>query len=278
MTWRYVGATGAGLPFFRRLLAVTRHRRLLRRMAERELRQRYVGSAGGLAWAALYPLVFVAFYTAIFTFIFRGRVSPDAPPAAYALHVLCGLLPWMAFSDVATRATQVMAEHRNLVKFAMFPLQVLPLTSLYATAFSQAIGLAALLVIAVAVNGSLPWAALWLVPAVLLQATFLSGVAWLLGALGAVIRDVKELVAITLMVGMFVTPIFYVERDAPAPLRAVLGLNPMTHLVRLYRAAVIGDTAVDPVSLVIFGLVALVTLVAGFAVFERTRAFLGDLL
>ena len=278
MTWRYVGAPDAGLPFIRRLFAVTQHRRLLHRMAERELRQRYVGSTGGLAWAALYPLLFVAFYTAIFTFIFRGRVSPDAPPATYALFVLCGLLPWMAFSDVATRATQVMAEHRSLVKFAMFPLQVLPLTGLYATAFSQAVGLAALLVIALLVNGELTWSVLWLLPLLLLQAIFLAGVAWLLGALGAVIRDVKELVAIALMVGMFVTPIFYVERDAPGPLRAVLGLNPLTHLVRLYRAAVVGDAPVDPLSFVVFGLVALVTLLAGFAVFERTRAFLGDLL
>ena len=278
MSWRYVGAADSRLPLLARMLAVSRHHRLLRRMAERELRQRYVGTAAGIAWAALYPLVFVTFYTAIFTFVFRGRVSPDAPPAAYALYVIAGLLPWMALSEVATRSTQVMAEHRSLVKFAMFPLQILPLTSLYATALSQAIGLAALLIVTVLVNGPLTWSVLWLVPVALLQLLFLAGVAWLLGALGAVVRDVKELVSIALMVGMFVTPIFYVERDAPAPLRTLLALNPVTHLVRLYRAATIADSPVDPVGFAIFAVVALLTLLGGFALFERTRALLGDLL
>ena len=278
MTWRYVGASDARLPFLRRIAAVLHHRRLLRRMAERDLRQRYVGTAAGIAWAALYPLLFVAFYTAIFTFIFRGRVSPGSPPEQYALYVVAGLLPWMAFSEVATRSTQVMAEHRSLVKFAMFPLQILPLTSLYATALSQGIGLAALLAVAAIVNGSLSWSVLLLAPLAILQVAFLAGVAWLLGALAAVLRDVKELVSIALMVGMFVTPIFYVEADAPAPLRAVLGLNPLTHLVRLYRAAVLAETPVDPLSVVVFSLTATLTLLIGFAVFERTRAFLGDVL
>ena len=278
MTWRYVGAADSARPFLARLLDVTRHRRLLRRMAERELRQRYVGTAAGVAWAAVYPLIFVAFYTAIFTFVFRGRVSADSPPAAYALYVIAGLLPWMALSEVATRATQVMADHRSLVKFAMFPLQILPLTSLYATALSQAVGILALLLITLIVRGSIAWTVLWLIPIALLQTLFLAGAAWLLGALGAIVRDVKELVSIALMVGMFVTPIFYVERDAPAPLRALLPLNPITHLVRLYRSATIADAPPDPLSLAIFAAVAIVTLLVGFAVFERTRAFLGDLL
>lgn len=247
-------------------------------MAERELRQRYVGSAAGIAWAALYPLLFVAFYSAIFTFIFRGRVSPDSPPGQYALYVVAGLLPWMAFSEVATRSTQVMADHRSLVKFAMFPLQVLPLTSLYATALSQAVGLVALLAITAYVHGSLSWNVLLLLPLTVLQVAFLSGVAWLLGALGAVLRDVKELVSIALMVGMFVTPIFYLESDAPATLRAALGLNPLTHLVRLYRAAVLPESAIEPLSFGAFALTAVLTLLVGFAVFERTRAFLSDVL
>ena len=141
MTWRYVEARDAGAPLPGRLLGVWRHRRLWRRMAERDLRQRYVGSALGLAWTALSPLLFVAVYVSIFTFVFGARLSPGAPTAEYALYVLSGLLPWVAFSDVAGRATQTMAEHRNLVKFAVFPVQILPLTSLYAVAFSQGIGL-----------------------------------------------------------------------------------------------------------------------------------------
>ena len=222
MAWHYVGARDADAPLPVRLLGVWRHRRLLKRMAERELRQRYVGSALGLAWTALSPLIFVAVYVVIFTFVFGARLNPGAPTAEYALYVLAGLLPWVAFSEVAGRSTQTMAEHRNLVKFVVFPVQILPLTSLYVVALSQAIGLLVLVLLATWLHGGPP-PGLWLLPAVLvLQAIFLAGVAWLLGALGAVLRDVKEVVQVALMVGMFLTPIFYLERDLPRPLRLIV--------------------------------------------------------
>jgi lipopolysaccharide transport system permease protein len=280
MTWRYVGAPDTRMALPLRVLGVWRHRRLLRRMAERDLRQRYVGTAGGVAWAAIYPLLLVAFYAAIFTLVFRGRLSPGAPPAQYALYVVSGLLPWISFAEVAGRATQVMAEHRSLVKFAMFPIQVLPLTSLYTTAFSLGVGLIALTVFAVAVGGGLGPSLLLLLPIVVLQTFFLAGVAWLLGALGAVVRDVREVVSIALLVGMFVTPIFYVEADAPRVLAPFVALNPVAHLIRLYRVALLGSPLEREVlvSLVVFGAVALVAPLIGYRVFERTRALLGDVL
>ncbi len=278
MAWRYVEARDSDAPLPRRLLGVWRHRRLLKRMAERELRQRYVGSALGLVWTALSPLIFVSVYVVIFTFVFGARLNPGAPTSEYALYVLAGLLPWVAFSEVAGRATQTMAEHRNLVKFVVFPVQILPLTSLYVVAFSQAIGLVVLVLMATWLHGGPP-PGLWLLPAVLvLQAVFLAGVAWLLGALGAVLRDVKEVVQVALTVGMFLTPIFYLERDLPRPLRLVVELNPLAHLARLYRDSLLGAGIEHAYSLPLFAAVAAVTLIAGFLTFERTRVFLSDIL
>ena len=278
MAWRYVEARDAGAPLPRRILSVWRHRRLLRRMAERELRLRYAGAALGVAWATVSPLIFVAVYVGIFTFVFGGRLGPGAPTAQYALYVVAGLLPWVAFADVAGRSTQTMAEHRGLVKFVVFPLQILPLSSLYVTALSQIVGLIVVLAMATALQGGPP-PGLWLLPLVLvLEAVFLAGVAWLLGAVGAVFRDVREIVQVVLMVGMFLTPIFYLEQDLPRPLRAVIALNPLTHLVRIYRDAVLGQGVGHPASVAVFGAVAVATLFTGFVVFERTRALLSDLL
>ena len=74
------------------------------------------------------------------------------------------------------------------------------------------------------------------------------------------------------------TPIFYVERDVPGQLRALIALNPITHLVRLYRDAFMGTGWTEPASLLVFGVVALATAVAGFLLFERVRVFLSDIL
>ncbi len=247
-------------------------------MAERELRQRYVGSTIGLAWAVIYPLLLVGFYTGIFAFIFRGRLSPAAPPGEYAIYVVTGLLPWVAFSEVSSRATQVMADNRGLVKFAMFPIQILPLTALYAASISHAAGLALVLAFAAWTRHGLGLELLWLVPALVMQLFLLAGVSWLLGALGAVIRDVKELVGIGLTVGMFATPIFYVEADTPPALRPIIEANPMTHVIRLYRLALLDVGRVDAVNLVVVTVAAIVLLLLGFHTFERVRIFLADIL
>lgn len=278
MAWRYVEAGDPAAPLPLRLLSVWRHRQLWRRMAERDLRQRYAGSALGFAWAAISPLLFVAVYAFIFTFVFRGRLSPEAPTEQYALYVITGLLPWVAFADIAGRATQTMSEHRQLVKFVVFPVEILPLTSLYTTALSQSVGLLAVLALATWVRHGLDASILLLPLIVLLQIIFLAGVAWLLGALGVVFRDVKELVSVALMVGMFLTPIFYVERDVPAPLRLLVELNPLAHLVRLYRDVFLGAGLEHGTSMLVFGVVAVLTLIGGFYVFERLRLLLSDLL
>jgi lipopolysaccharide transport system permease protein len=278
VAWRYVEARDAGAPLPLRLLGLWGHRRLLRRMAERDLRQRYVGSALGLAWTALGPLIFVGVYVLIFTFVFGARLSAGGPTAQYALYVVAGLLPWVAFAEVAGRATQTMAEHRSLVKFVVFPVQILPLTSLYAVALSQGIGLAVAVLLAVWLDGGPPPALWLLLPVLVLQALFLAGVAWLLGALGAILRDVKEVVQVALMVGMFLTPIFYLERDLPRPLRLLVEVNPLAHLARLYRDALLGAGVEHPWSLPVFAVVAVATLLAGFLAFERTRVFLSDVL
>jgi ABC-type polysaccharide/polyol phosphate export permease len=171
-----------------------------------------------------------------------------------------------------------MAEHRNLVKFVVFPVAILPLTGLYAVALSQGVGLLTALGVTAWMRGGLSASILLLVPVAVLQALFLAGVAWLLGALGAVFRDVKELVQVLLMIGMFATPIFYLEMDAPAPLRPLIELNPLTHLARLYRGALLGAGLEHPISLVVFGVAAVLTLLVGFLAFERTRVFLSDIL
>ena len=281
MAWRYVAARDIDAPFLMRLLGVWRYRTLLRRVAARDLRLRYAGTTLGRVWAVVYPLLLVAFYTAVFTTVFRGRLGPsgaDAAPERYALYVVAGLLPWVAFTEVATRAVQTMAEHRSLVKHVQFPVQILPLGSVYGAALPHCVALLALAAFASWTGGSLSLSPVALAVTLVSHALFLSGIAWLLGALGAMLRDVRELLAIALTAGMFITPIFYVEADAPAPLRLVLQLNPLTHFVRAYREAFLIGPASHPESPFIALAVAGATLLLGFWLFERTRVFLADIL
>ena len=246
-------------------------------MAQRDLRQRYAGASLGTWWAVVNPLVFVGAYTLLFTVIFRARLTPDSAPSAYALYVVSGLLPWVAFTEVATRATQTVAEHRALIKYTMFPAELLPLTGLYGAMLSQVAGFVVVAGVGIIVTGNVPSGALWIVPALVSQVVFLAGVAWLLGAVGAAFRDAREVIQILLTAGMFFTPIFFDPSTLPAPLRAVVLLNPVAPLIEAFRGAILG-APVDVSRLAAFGALAVVLAIAGFAAFERVRGELADAL
>jgi lipopolysaccharide transport system permease protein len=246
-------------------------------MAQRDLRQRYAGASLGTWWAVVNPLVFVGAYTLLFTVIFRARLTPDSPPSAYAMYVVSGLLPWVAFTEVATRATQTVAEHRGLIKYTMFPAELLPLTGLYGAMLSQITGLLVVLAWSIIVNREVYWAIVWIIPTIFLEVTFLAGVAWTLAAVGAVLRDFRELIPIILTAGMFITPIFYDVSTMPIYIRTLILLNPLVPLIDTFRAMIVG-TVLSFQQLILFSLFAIILCISGFIAFERVCGELADTL
>ena len=67
--------------------------------AKRELLGRYKGSALGIAWAVLTPVVMIAIFTFIFAGIFGARFGVNQSHWDYALYLFCGLLPWSMFQE-----------------------------------------------------------------------------------------------------------------------------------------------------------------------------------
>jgi lipopolysaccharide transport system permease protein len=106
--------------------------------AKRELLGRYKGSALGIAWAVLTPVVMIA----IFTFIFRRHLrrhasAPTTHHWEYALYLFCGLLPWSMFQESCSNSATTIVAHSNLVKRVVFPLEALPAAQVFAALGNQ---------------------------------------------------------------------------------------------------------------------------------------------
>lgn len=123
---RYAGALAGTL---------TRHRDLVLEMARRELSDTYAGQALGTAWALLHPILRLAIFLFLFGVVFRVDAStqPGAPPD-HTVFLLSGLIPWLAFSEVLSKASSLVHANANLVKQVVFPLEVLPVKSVLAAA------------------------------------------------------------------------------------------------------------------------------------------------
>ena len=72
---------------------------MLRNLFKLTLGDRFLGSALGLAWAVLSPLLLMGIFTFVFTFVFPSRLPGREGALPYVIWLLSGYGPWLAISE-----------------------------------------------------------------------------------------------------------------------------------------------------------------------------------
>jgi len=212
-----------------------RHRELLLELVKREFSGRYRGSFGGLAWSFAQPLFLLAVYTLAFGVILRMRWGFAGGTGDYALMVFAGLIVFNAFAECLNTAPSLITSNANYVKKVVFPLEVLPWVTAVTATGHALIGIAVWLAGYAILYGA-PHATTVLFPLVLACLfPLLLGVAWLLSALGVVVRDIGQLAALVSHALLFLTPIFYGIDAVPPMVQNILLANPLTFVVEQLR-------------------------------------------
>jgi ABC-type polysaccharide/polyol phosphate export permease len=140
-----------------------------------------------------------------------------------------------------------------------------------------AVSTALLIVLAPLLGGSVGAGVLWLVPGLVLLVLFTTALSMVLAALHVYFRDVRFLVQAALLVWFYVTPIIY-PASFLGGLRTLVDLNPMTGVVTMFHAAVVGADGnwVRPVAVTVVATIALVG-VAVAAYRRHDRLFVDQL-
>jgi lipopolysaccharide transport system permease protein len=244
--------------------------------AKRELLGRYKGSALGIAWAVLTPVVMIAIFTFIFAGIFGARFGANDSHWDYALYLFCGLLPWSMFQESVQQSANTILAHSNLVKRVVFPLEALPAAQVFAALGNQLFATVALLIATIIIRQRLEITGLWLPVLLIPQLLFALGFAWLIASLGVFLRDITQGIMLLLMAWMYLTPIIYPESMVPPRFHTFINLNPFTSLIRSYRRIFLDGAAPDWRGLLYFLAFALVIFIFGYWWFARTRKSFAD--
>jgi len=256
-----------------------KNRSLILRMSYKDVTDRYAGSALGLFWALFYPLFLVGIYAVIFTFIFQIRINQGSTPLEYSLYAIVGLIAWIVMQEGLTKSTSSVTSNTSLVKQVIFPVNILPVVGILVSFLTLIIGFVFyILVVAIALPQDLSWIYFLLPGVILIHFIFSVGLGWLLASLAVYFRDLKELVMIVLLVGMFVTPVLYLESSIPPAFKWPILLNPMTHLINMYRDVLFYGSINHPWSFVIFGSLSLIIFIFGFYFFEKLKPFFANVL
>ena len=233
-------------------IEVWEHRELLEQLTRRDIKLRYKQAAMGVAWAVFMPCLIVL--SGLIIRFAMAQISGQSLKQVDIANIAIKGVGWAFFVGALGFATASLVGNSNLVTKIYFPREVLPLSSVGAQAFDTSIGLLTLVVIlpflGVRLHASLAWVPLLL----LLLVLFTTGVSLFLSCANLFFRDVKYIVQVVLMFGIFFTPIFF-EPSMLGPRGAHLAmLNPLTGILEGLRLAVVdGRNLLYPVSVVVKG-------------------------
>lgn len=254
-------------------------RSLIARMAYKDLTDRYAGSAFGLIWAILQPLFLIALYAFIFTFVFKTRIGPTDNPIQYAFYAIAGLIPWISMAESVSKAITSVSQKSALVKQAIFPTEILPLSSTLANFTPLLISLSIYLLMAVfLIRDQMTWLLLLLPIIVIIHFLFTLGLAYFMAIGGIYFKDLVELIGLILTVGMFITPILYIEGSIPLPLQFVMNFNLVAHLIYVYRDIIFYGHITHPWSFIIFPVAAVTTFILGNISFRKVQHLFANVL
>jgi lipopolysaccharide transport system permease protein len=260
-----------------------RHRHLAWRFAINDALGRYKGSALGLCWSFLNPLLMLGVFTIAFGTVFRGARfgAADLPDRPAVLLIFCGMVVFAVFGEVLARAPGCIVGNPNFVKKVVFPLEILPVALVGSSLLHALIGLSILAVGALAL-GHPPSPTILLLPFVLLPLVlFTLGVGWFLASLGVFARDVGHVTGVASQALFFLTPVVFpfeaVENGAPWA-AAILRWNPLKIAVDEARLLVVWGELPNAAPLLAFGACGLAVAWLGFAWFQKTRRGFADVL
>ena len=238
------------------------------------LRQRYAGTAFGLAWLVLGPALLLAIYSAVYLVVFRIRPA-DMEAGVYVLYIFSGLIPLINFSQGLTQGAVSLTADRSVLLSAVFPPELVPLREVLSSLVTTSIAMA-LVLIAGLVMGKASWTWL-LVPVVLiLLMMFLAGLTWVLSLANLVLKDIQQVLTYVTIILLVASPIAYTPDMLPDALRLLLYFNPLAYfIVSLQSLIVLGMLPDWSIILGMFAFSA-ASLLLGAHVFSRAKTVFFD--
>jgi len=257
-----------------------RNRALIRSLVKREVVGRYKGSMLGIFWSLANPIFMLLVYTFVFSVIFKARwgVGGSDSKTEFALILFVGLMVFNLFADCINKAPNLILANPNFVKKVIFPLEVLPWVSMGNALFHFLMSLG-VWVFAYMVFLGLPHWHMLLLPLVLLPfVLFVMGLSWGLASLGVYLRDVGQIIGVTITMLMFLTPIFYPASSLPPSYQTLIFLNPLTAPIEMIRDLLYWGKLPGLSLLGMSAISGLVFVLLGFALFQKTRKGFADVL
>ena len=255
-------------------ILMVHYRRILIATTKVEISKRYAGSALGLIWVGLYPLLLLGVYLFVYLVVFKMRF-PGYSEMDYVLYVFAGLVPYIGLSEAIQAGTQSLKQNIHLIKNVMLPIEIVPVRAVAAALVGEVVLLILVAGLA-AINGSLSYFIIALPLVLAFQFLFLLGIVFVLSAVAMVVQDVAHFVNLALMLMMFLSPIGFRADMLPKGYDILVWANPISYLLDAYRFVLLSNDTTSTTTLVLYAGISIGFFVLGATFFQRFKGVLVD--
>lgn len=226
----------------------------------------------GPLWFFIQPIL----TTLIFTFVFGNiaKIPTDGIPPV--LFYLSGIVLWNYFAECFNQTSDTFIQNASIFGKVYFPRLILPLSKVISGLIKFFIQF--LLLIAVYLyylnQGCLiqMQASILLFPIlIILMAGIGLGLGLIFTALTTKYRDLRFLIQFGVQLLMYATPVIYSLQSLPEKYRSWIALNPLSHLIEIFRNGLLGTGCLDLSGLLYTTLFTSIILLAGMIIFNRNE-------
>jgi ABC-type polysaccharide/polyol phosphate export permease len=201
-------------------------------LAKNDFKKKYLGSYLGILWAFIQPTINILLFWFVFQVGFKSTPVENVP---FILWLSTAMIPWNFFSESLQSAANSILENGFLVKKVVFRVSILPIVKIYSSLYVHLFFIL-LLVVMFLIYGYMPSIYYLQLPYYLCSMFLLIlGISWATSALAVFLRDVGQIIAMTIQFGFWLTPIFYSLDIIPERFRIIFKLNPVYYITEGYR-------------------------------------------
>jgi lipopolysaccharide transport system permease protein len=243
---------------------------LLWALIVRDIKLRYRGSLLGVLWTLLNPLVELLVLLFVFGTVLRLHI-PN-----FGAYLFMGLIVYGWFQTSVNFATSAIVGNRELVKRPGVPLALLPVVNVASNLVHFLLSLPILLGLLVINHTRLTEATATLPLLIAIQFLLILGFSYPVATLHVWFRDTQHLLRLALQLLFYLTPVFYEVSDVPPHLKWVYQVNPLAHMVTVYRSVLLHGEWPSARSLIALLVFSTLLLAAGLTWFQRVSHRFAD--
>lgn len=256
---------GKNFPGERALSAFSRYGFLLKTLVGRDFKTKYKRSILGVLWSFLNPLLTMLVLYLVFSTLFRSNVDN------YPVYLLSGLICWNFFSEASGMCLSSITGNAALITKVYVPKYIYPVSRAISSLVNFLLALIPLFLVMLLTKTPFTPQLLLLLFGIACLFLFSLGIGMLLASAMVFFRDTQFLWGVFSMLWMYLTPVFYTESIIPSQWITLYKMNPLYHIIRIFRIILIDGRSPEPKAYALCLIAAVIPFLLGVLVFKKSQ-------